>query len=62
MPIREGMVMAKVEDEIETDIAIKFPDAVTELPVAKKMKVIDLSEGRSIVNAPQRSESLRITL
>ena len=44
MPIREGMVMAKVEDKIEADIAIKLSDAVTELPVAKKMKVIDLSE------------------
>ena len=54
--------MAKVEDKIEADIAIKLSDAVTELPVAKKMKVIDLSEGRSIVSAPQRSKSLRITL
>lgn len=53
MPIREGMVMAKVEDKIEADIAIKLSDAVTELPVAKKMKVIDLSEGRSIVSAPK---------
>ena len=54
--------MAKVEDKIETEIAIKLSDAVTELHVAKKMKVIDLSERRSIVSAPQRSKSLRITL